>query len=974
MRRVITVMSALAMVVGAFPLLARPAAAAGGAIEGVVTGPGGTLGASVCVATYPDAVASTTTDTQGHYRLELPPGRYLIRFDDCAARDWVPVFYPAGSNAVAATQIAVADTVVSGRNVTMAQGGALRGTVTDTGGLPVPGTILTAMSKTEPAGTYIGRDAVANSAGGWEIHGLPATSFAVRAAGDPDAFAPAFTGLVPALADATAYPVAVRQATAVDVQIPRAADVAGRITDAEGAALAGACVTVWSSPRSSQPVQADADGRYRVRTWPFSVKVSATGPGCSGFAGWSGGGSSYEQATELRPGEDGALTGVDVLVPAAPHISGHVYDAAGAPVPQASVHLIDGVSNRSTSRYVSTDSLGAFTFAGLSAKLYKIEVKTPTDRPELLSQVWPDALRIADGGAIDTTVASRDDIDLHLPLGASVSGTVTLADGAAASPVCVSVTPQLVGVVGSAARTTPVGTYRVLGLPPGPAKVAMRDCSGSSGGPSAPGPTMWRGNDDPGSGELVELALGQEAAGVDQVMPRGGSAHGVVSDAHGNGIANVCIQSGFPLDHPSMSSVSVSTDASGAWAIHGLAPGDYEFAALACAGSFVSRPIGQVAVAAGSDAAAPQTTLQPGGSISGLVRNQYGLPVQDVCVQPVYLGEGFAYSQRSQPTDGDGRYLMTGLQPGRYTARFVECGAGVVPTWYQSPLEVGAATFEVAPEQETLLANQLIITLSVPSLPISVTAGPLDRGVHLSWRPPSDDGHAPVTAYTITASNGAVVGRVIGSARSFDVAGLANGSRYRFGVAAVNRKGVGEAALSPVAVPAALGALSITGPTATTAGSRIAVSGKLLTAAGAPYPNRTLTLLGRPAGSTASWQTLAHPSTSSTGVWRAVVTLLKPMSYRVAVGTKSASVVIRVAPRVTVTASGRVITVATSPARPGQTVYIQRNVGGGWTAAYTRTLGSTGRTSLSVRAGIYRATLHAVGYWLAGTSAPLRIS
>lgn len=73
----------------------------------------------------------------------------------------------------------------------------------------------------------------------------------------------------------------------------------------------------------------------------------------------------------------------------------------------------------------------------------------------------------------------------------------------------------------------------------------------------------------------------------------------------------------------------------------------------------------------------------------------------------------------------------------------------------------------------------------------AVAAQSRDHGALVSWRRPSSDGGSPVTGYLITASPG---GAVVHAANvtSFLVGGLADGTAYRFTVAAVNKHGTGH--------------------------------------------------------------------------------------------------------------------------------------------------------------------------------------
>lgn len=95
-----------------------------------------------------------------------------------------------------------------------------------------------------------------------------------------------------------------------------------------------------------------------------------------------------------------------------------------------------------------------------------------------------------------------------------------------------------------------------------------------------------------------------------------------------------------------------------------------------------------------------------------------------------------------------------------------------------------------------------------PAPPAGVTAQPGTGQARVEWAAPVEDGGSPVTGYVITTydSANAVVGTpmvVAATPRSATVTGLANGTKYYFGVAATNSAGTGPAWYSAYTTPAA---------------------------------------------------------------------------------------------------------------------------------------------------------------------------
>src|SRR5690348_16666892 len=89
-----------------------------------------------------------------------------------------------------------------------------------------------------------------------------------------------------------------------------------------------------------------------------------------------------------------------------------------------------------------------------------------------------------------------------------------------------------------------------------------------------------------------------------------------------------------------------------------------------------------------------------------------------------------------------------------------------------------------------------------PGAPSAVTARALPGSALVSWHAPGSGG-ARVTGYEVTASPGGAVARTTG-ATNVVVAGLANGTRYRFTVRATSAAGTGDASPpSPAVTPSA---------------------------------------------------------------------------------------------------------------------------------------------------------------------------
>jgi len=99
-------------------------------------------------------------------------------------------------------------------------------------------------------------------------------------------------------------------------------------------------------------------------------------------------------------------------------------------------------------------------------------------------------------------------------------------------------------------------------------------------------------------------------------------------------------------------------------------------------------------------------------------------------------------------------------------------------------------------------ASNAIVPVAVPGPPQNVRAVASGGTVSLSWAPPISNGSSPITGYTVTPASGTAVS--LGATTSTTVTGLANGTTYRFTVAAVNAVGAGAGTTSNNVTPLAV--------------------------------------------------------------------------------------------------------------------------------------------------------------------------
>ena len=146
----------------------------------------------------------------------------------------------------------------------------------------------------------------------------------------------------------------------------------------------------------------------------------------------------------------------------------------------------------------------------------------------------------------------------------------------------------------------------------------------------------------------------------------------------------------------------VSTDVDGRYTIPGLSPGDFR---LSFGGPFESNFLYEyyddatdpatatpVGVEAGQTTTGIDAVLTEGGSISGLVTDPNGEPVNDVSVL-IWRIDGDGTELVTDGTRGDGRYTARKLAPGEYrSSSRPPFEVTVIGEHYDNTTDVAAAT------------------------------------------------------------------------------------------------------------------------------------------------------------------------------------------------------------------------------------------------------------------------------------------
>ena len=187
------------------------------------------------------------------------------------------------------------------------------------------------------------------------------------------------------------------------------------------------------------------------------------------------------------------------------------------------------------------------------------------------------------------------------------------------------------------------------------------------------------------TGNIQTVAGGE---GEIPLPPQDSSISGKVTNLGGQPLAGICVST---FDDSYYVTGSSLTDSSGDYTVGGLAAGNHkvEFSDCSDSPTHVSEwsndkpdfpSADPISVPSGANRPDVDATLAVGGSISGVVTDEAGDPIPDVCINVFDLSSsstGFGF------TDSGGSYTVAGLHSGDHKLQFSDCDSPAthVPEW-----------------------------------------------------------------------------------------------------------------------------------------------------------------------------------------------------------------------------------------------------------------------------------------------------
>ena len=589
---------------------------------------------------------------QGVFDLDVPPGRYVVRFVPESGE--APAFWGGAAFYADATPL----TVVKGERTTadgvVRAGHEIRGTVTDDDG-PVANTYVTATAGEGPDAILVG--ASADGDGHYRLRGLR-----------PDSYRIAFQ--VPGQStQERAAPAEVRAGepiTVVDLRTGGTGRVVGVVTRAgDGRPVAGASVRLFRDGDNDRGLRTttDGEGRYgfdRVPTGRYRVAASdREGVLRTTWASADGGSVRAADAASYDVTAAGPTT-VDIAAREGATLSGVVRGPEG-PLAYSEVQVVDADGTTALSTF--TDEDGAYRLRFLTAGFddrYSGDVATLDAARRVRTSVAQPAT------GVDVTLVPSAPAP---PADNVVTGMALDEDGRPVPNTIVELLTADGTPVGRETSADWDGGYRIEGVPDGTYVVGGRVWSGA-----AILPGYHPAAATPAAATPVTVGGGEARRDVDVTLQAASSIGGRIVTQLGRLVDGAVVRA---IDADGRTVVEASSNAAGEYRLRLLRAGTYRVGVDASREGYApayhsdARRLADavpVTFGRGERRSGVDTTVGPGGTVSGVVTDDAGAPLPRATVTFLPTTAGGSTDERSV-TDAQGRYASGDLAPGTYRVR-----------------------------------------------------------------------------------------------------------------------------------------------------------------------------------------------------------------------------------------------------------------------------------------------------------------
>jgi protocatechuate 3,4-dioxygenase beta subunit len=738
--------------------LHKRAASATGSITGSAQSADGQPLASVCVSTYgPSGRSFAATRPDGRFLISgLKPGRYQVRYAGCGSTaQYLPEWYGGAAQRSASQSVVVrgaalrplapttmqtlASTSVTADVINPSSQATIVQSARTALGMPAygNGTRLAAPALAASANGHIA--GVVTDPSGHGLKGICVVAFSFSSFGSSSAVTTKTghyrTGRLPAgryvvlfLADcgnkgnweAQVYkdapftkPTLVRVRSGkttpgIDAKLKLGGEISGIVTNQSGSKLSAICAQPVGSRKNVAAFFVSGisvRGTYHLRGLPTgSYKLVFVPCRPSAYAEiWWPHAQSERAAKSIRLKARQIRSHINAVMPIGGVISGTVTNASKAPLKGICVNAFTGSADGEfisvgLVQNLATNAAGHYTIRGLSPGAYHVQFTLGCgNNGNYLSANYPSLVRVTYG-------QTRAGINVQLPTGATLSGTVTSASTSnAVRGICVEVSggPNT-NFYDQNKATSAAGTYKVDQLSPG---TYFAQFSGGCGNSGSYAPQGYDNTNVFLPQPIKVTAAGQVITGIDAAMQPGATITGTVKGPGGQKLSGICV---FAFN-PASGLGDQANSAAGHYSLPNLLPAQYQVSfspgcnnnadlTSASFGSQLNPP--SVSAPAGTTSGI-DGVLAAAGNISGKILTRSGKALQLGCVAVTGLTratEAFSGLGNMSQSAG-GKYEITNLLPGPYQVYFQPTcfsNSGYENQWFKDkPSPAGAVRVHV---------------------------------------------------------------------------------------------------------------------------------------------------------------------------------------------------------------------------------------------------------------------------------------
>jgi len=540
-------------------LLASPLSAA--TISGTVTQSGSTTALPGMTVQAYDASgflkATATTDVAGRYSLTLTTGTYrLLAFD--AAGVYATNFYKDAESFETSTALALQASLTK-IDFALRRAGSIAGTITSAPDAPLMDITVEAYNPDGTRRAFTTTDAV----GHYQLV-LPPGNYRLAAFDKAQNYLTSFYSHQSSFATATVVPVAEGLTATADFVLTAGAILAGTISDAGGASIVSAHISVYSGTGVIAEAVSDSAGHYRLLLGAGSYRVVAFDPSGTYATNYLIGAESFDTSSVfVLPG--GETRTLDATLVRAGLFTGFISNDAGLLLPNITVvaYNLDGTTRGST----LTNDGGAYTLA-LPPGSYRLAAYDSAR--VYLTRFFPNERASLTAMALTAIEGRTLTANLTLPRGAVVSGKVVNPAGASIDGIVMSAFDRTGPV--STTTSDSSGNYRLL-LEAGAYTLAAFD-------PRFKWATGYA---------FIAVTLGQDLPGVNFVLVNGAHVSGFVTGSGGTPLMNATVEA-YDTNGRLISTAATRHD--GGFDLV-LAPATYRFGAFDSARAFIPALLSQ---------------------------------------------------------------------------------------------------------------------------------------------------------------------------------------------------------------------------------------------------------------------------------------------------------------------------------------------------------------------------------------------